>query len=82
MDYRVSYLLARTLYQTAPESGRDRPASADTRGHAFSAQTRCPDAELRAYVRRQQRLRNLPLRAREAMRPRAVIEKSPRPEHD
>jgi biofilm PGA synthesis N-glycosyltransferase PgaC len=75
MDYRVSYLLARTLYQTL----RNPAAIGLLGGYArarVQRQTRCPDAELRAYVRRQQRLRNLPLRAREAMRPRAVIEKS------
>jgi hypothetical protein len=31
------------------------------------------DTELRAYIRRQQSLRNLPLRIREALRPRAAL---------
>jgi poly-beta-1,6-N-acetyl-D-glucosamine synthase len=76
MEYRVSYLLARTIYQMA----RSPAAIGLLAGYARARVRRlprCPDSELRAYVRRQQRLRSLPLRAREAMRPRAVLEKSP-----
>ena len=76
MDYRVSYLFARTLFQSL----RNPAAVGLLAGYARARVRRlprCPDSELRAYVRRQQRLRSLPLRAREAMRPRAALDKSP-----
>jgi glycosyltransferase involved in cell wall biosynthesis len=72
MGYRFSYLLVRALYRML----RD-PSALGLLGGYLAARLRrlprCEDAELRAYVRRQQRLRNLPLRAREARRPRASL---------
>jgi poly-beta-1,6-N-acetyl-D-glucosamine synthase len=76
MGYRFSYLLARTLYQTLRNPAAVGLLAGYTRARVRRL-PRCPDAELRAYVRRQQRLRSLPLRAREAMRPRAVLDRSP-----
>jgi glycosyltransferase involved in cell wall biosynthesis len=74
MDYRVSYLFARTLFQALRNPAAVGLIAGYTRARV-RRQPRCPDSELRAYVRRQQRLRNLPLRAREAMRPRAVLDR-------
>lgn len=75
MDYRISYLFARTLFQALRHPAAVGLIAGYTRARV-RRQPRCPDSELRAYVRRQQRLRNLPLRAREAMRPRAVLDRS------
>jgi glycosyltransferase involved in cell wall biosynthesis len=75
MGYRVSYLLARTLYQTLRNPAAIGLLAGYTRARVRRL-PRCPDPELRAYVRRQQRLRSLPLRAREAMRPRGVLDRS------
>jgi biofilm PGA synthesis N-glycosyltransferase PgaC len=74
MDYRVSYLFARTLFQALRNPAALGLIAGYTRARV-RRQPRCADSELRAYVRRQQRLRNLPLRAREAMRPRAVLDR-------
>ena len=66
MGYRFLYLLARALYQA-----RRDPAHLAMIGSYLSAalrrEERCQDAEVRAYLREQQRLRRLPLRAREAL---------------
>jgi biofilm PGA synthesis N-glycosyltransferase PgaC len=72
MGYRFSYLAVRTLYRSL----RD-PASIGLLVGYLRARVRgkpqCSDASLRAYVRSQQRLRNLPIRIREALRPRAAL---------
>jgi len=72
MGYRISYLAIRTLFRL-PRS----PAAIGLMfGYAHarvSRSPRCLDAELRAYVRSHQQLRRLPLRAREALRPRAEL---------
>ena len=65
MDYRVSYLLARTLFRAA----REPSALAMLLGYAGAAAARspkCDDRSARAYLRSQQRLRRLPVRRREA----------------
>jgi biofilm PGA synthesis N-glycosyltransferase PgaC len=65
LGYRISYLLARTLWRARTE----RAAVAMLTGYVGAAwrhERRCPD-ELRAYLRREQRLRKLPLRVREAL---------------
>jgi poly-beta-1,6-N-acetyl-D-glucosamine synthase len=72
MSYRVSYLLARTLYRIP----RDPTAVGLLVGYGRALarrRPRCADPELRTYVREQQSLRRLPLRVREALRPRAVL---------
>jgi glycosyltransferase involved in cell wall biosynthesis len=66
MGYRPSYLVIRALFQAR----RDPAALAMVGGYAAAAlarQRRHRDREVRAYVRRQQRLRRLPARAREAL---------------
>jgi biofilm PGA synthesis N-glycosyltransferase PgaC len=66
MGYRFSYLILRALFH-AP---REPAALAMIAGYSSAAlrrQQRCPDAAARAYVRRQQSLRLLPLRAREVL---------------
>jgi poly-beta-1,6-N-acetyl-D-glucosamine synthase len=66
MGYRPSYLVIRSLYWAR----RDPAAVAMIYGYlaaALSAEGRHADPRVRAYVRRQQRLRRLPLRAREAL---------------
>ena len=66
MGYRFPYLLARALYQA-----RRDPAHLAMIGSYISAavrrEDRCQDAEVRSYLRDQQRLSRLPLRAREAL---------------
>ena len=65
MGYRPSYLIARTGYRAL----RDPAAVAILTGYVRSALLRGPrlaDARARAYLRETQRLRNLPLRSREA----------------
>jgi glycosyltransferase involved in cell wall biosynthesis len=66
MGYRVSYVLLRTLFRA-----RKDPAALSMLwsfvGAALRRQPTCPDPEVRAYLRRQQRLRNLPSRRREAL---------------
>ena len=65
LGYRISYLLARTLWRVRTE----RAAVAMLSGYASAALRREPrgPAELRAYLRREQRIRKLPLRLREAL---------------
>jgi biofilm PGA synthesis N-glycosyltransferase PgaC len=65
MGYRFSYLLIRTLYR----AWREPAALAMLWGYALPAvrhEPRCPDDQAREYLRRQQALRSLPARAREA----------------
>jgi biofilm PGA synthesis N-glycosyltransferase PgaC len=72
MGYRPSYLLVRTLYRTL----RDPAAVGLLIGYARARARRgprCADPALRDYVRAQQSWRRLPLRAREALRPRTVL---------
>lgn len=77
MGYRLSYLLLRTLYRTLQE-----PAAIALLGGYLAAslrrEPRCADADVRAYVRRAQSLREVPLRIREARRPRAAIDRRSR----
>ena len=64
MGYRPSYLLARTAYRVF----REPQAVMMLVGWAAAAlrrEPRLPDARVRRYLRDQQRIRNLPLRARE-----------------
>ena len=66
LDYRPSYLLARTAFRLRSE----RDAFAMVTAYVHSArrrEPRCPDAAVVAHVRDQQRLRQLPLRVREAL---------------
>ncbi len=65
LGYRFSYLVARTLWRARTE----RAAVAMLSGYAAAAlrrEPRCP-ADVRAYLRRGQRFRELPLRLREAL---------------
>jgi biofilm PGA synthesis N-glycosyltransferase PgaC len=76
LGYRVSYLIVRTLFRSV----RDPAAVGLLLGYARARLRRgpqCPDPELRAYARRQQRLRELPRRAGEALRPRAALPDRP-----
>jgi glycosyltransferase involved in cell wall biosynthesis len=64
MGYRFWYLLARALYQAR----RDPSAAALVWGYLAASLRRrpqCPDAAVRAHLRQQQRLRDLPARLRE-----------------
>jgi UDP-N-acetylglucosamine transferase subunit ALG13 len=65
MGYRPSYLLLRALWH-----GRREPAAlgllAGYAQAAVSGRSRCPDADARGYVRRQQAARRLGARLREA----------------
>ena len=66
MGYRPSYLVARTLFSAV----RDPAALAMIWGYASATagrRPRCPDAAARAWLRREQRLRALPVRALEAL---------------
>lgn len=65
LGYRVSYLLARTLWRARTE----RAAVAMLSGYATAAWRREPrgPAEVRAHLRSEQRFRKLPLRLREAL---------------
>jgi glycosyltransferase involved in cell wall biosynthesis len=66
LDYRVGYLLLRTLHWAR----KDIAALGMLRGYfgaALNREPRCKDEAIRAYVRQQQTLRNLPLRMREAL---------------
>ena len=72
MSYRVSYLLVRTLYRVV----RDPAAVGLLLGYARAAVNRrpkCADVEIRDYVRKQQAIRRLPRRIREARRTRAQL---------
>jgi cellulose synthase/poly-beta-1,6-N-acetylglucosamine synthase-like glycosyltransferase len=71
LHYRVGYLVLRALHQAR----RDPAALALLWGFASAAtrrEPRCEDAFVRAYIRRQQGLRELPLRMREALGRRAA----------
>lgn len=73
IGYRPSYLLVRTLYRTVQEPS----AIALLWGYlsaAIKREPRCADAEVRTHVRREQSLRLLPRRVREARRPRAAFD--------
>ena len=66
LGYRASYLLARALWR----GRKDRAALSMVPAYAAAAwrrEPRCPDERVRAYVRREQSLRKLPLRFREAL---------------
>jgi glycosyltransferase involved in cell wall biosynthesis len=66
LGYRPSYLLARVLYNSL----RDPAALAMLTGYLAAAaarERRCGDSEALEYLRRQQALRRLPDRAREAL---------------
>jgi poly-beta-1,6-N-acetyl-D-glucosamine synthase len=72
LAYRPSYLIIRTLFRSL----RDPASVGLLIGYARARARRepqCPDPELRAYVRGQQSLRQLPRRAREALRPRSTL---------
>ena len=72
MGYRVSYLTLRTLYRAL----RSPAALGLLVGYSrarIARQPQCSDTELRAYVRSEQSLRRLPVRVREALRPRATL---------
>lgn len=65
MGYRPSYLVFRAFYRSIHEPA----ALAMVWGYfraAVRRQPRCPDPEVRAWLRREQSLRRLPRRAREA----------------
>jgi biofilm PGA synthesis N-glycosyltransferase PgaC len=66
MGYRFSYLVFRALYR----SRQDLRALAMIAGFAGAVarrEPRCPDTEVRAHLRREQSLRKLPVRIREAL---------------
>jgi glycosyltransferase involved in cell wall biosynthesis len=66
IGYRPDYLVLRSLHYAR----HDPTAVAMIAGYAAAAirrAPRCPDDAVRAYVRRQQALRNIPLRMREAL---------------
>jgi glycosyltransferase involved in cell wall biosynthesis len=71
LGYRLDYLLLRAL-----NNARRDPAAlamiAGYAGAAFRRADRCPDDEVRSFVRSQQSLRQLPHRAREALGRRAA----------
>jgi glycosyltransferase involved in cell wall biosynthesis len=77
MGYRFSYLIVRTMYRIL----REPAAIGLLLGYARAALRRdpqCADTALRAYVREQQGLRNLPRRVRETLRTRApLVERAP-----
>ena len=73
MGYRFSYLLVRTLYRSL----QDPSAVALLWGYLAAAlrrQPTCADSDVRAYLRRAQSVRRLPLRIREARKPRASLD--------
>ncbi len=74
MGYRLSYLLVRTLYRSLQE-----PAAVGLLWGYIDArlrrETTCSDADVRAFIRRSQSFRRLPLRIREARRPRTQLDR-------
>jgi len=71
LGYRIGYMLLRSLNQAR----RDPAALTMLGGYAAAAlkrAERCPDDDVRSYVRTQQSLRQLPQRAREALGRRAA----------
>lgn len=71
MGYRFDYLLVRSLYRALREPAAVAMVWAYARA-ALARERRCADENARAYLREQQRLRRLPLRAREALGRRAA----------
>jgi GT2 family glycosyltransferase len=65
MDYRFSYLLARTAYRVVREPRAALMLVGWTRA-ALRREPRVRDVRVREYLRDQQRIRHLPLRLREA----------------
>jgi hypothetical protein len=66
MGYRFWYLVLRSLHRASIEIG----AIGLIWGYVSAwvrRRPRCPDEALRAYLRQQQRLRNVPQRRREAL---------------
>lgn len=66
MGYRFSYLLLRALWRATT----DAAALGMVYGYLSAAlrrEPRCPDAAVRAFLRREQTVRRLPLRLREAL---------------
>jgi glycosyltransferase involved in cell wall biosynthesis len=73
MGYRPLYLLAKTLFRSL----RDPLAAGIAAGYLRAAAARaprCADVAVRAFIRDQQRLSRLHLRAGESLRPRRVLE--------
>jgi hypothetical protein len=73
MGYRMSYIFVRTAFRMR----RDLAAVGIAHGYLSSALRREPqigDAAVRSHVRSRQRLRELPLRLREAVRPRRELD--------
>jgi cellulose synthase/poly-beta-1,6-N-acetylglucosamine synthase-like glycosyltransferase len=66
VGYRFSYLLTRALYRAVQEPSALAMLVGYSRA-AVGRQPRCPDSDVRAYLRSQQRLRDIPLRAREVL---------------
>jgi glycosyltransferase involved in cell wall biosynthesis len=69
MGYRLSYLVIRTLYRAMRKPSAVGLVVGFARA-SVKRRPRCADAELRAYVRKEQSLRRVPMRIREARRPR------------
>lgn len=66
MGYRLSYLLVRALWRAR----KDPAALAMVGGYAAAMarrDPRCPDSDVRAHLRAEQRARRLPLRLRESL---------------
>ena len=66
MGYRFTYLFARALYQARRDPAQLTMIVSYLRA-ALRREERCADADVRAHLRNQQRLRRLPVRAREAL---------------
>ncbi|HEV3477929.1 MAG TPA: glycosyltransferase family 2 protein [Gaiellaceae bacterium] len=66
MGYRISYLLLRALHRARHEPAALAMVIGFVRA-TLRREERCLDPAVRSYLRRQQRLRELPLRAREAL---------------
>ena len=74
MGYRFSYLLVRTLYRMLQQPAAVALLWGYLRA-SIQGQPRCSDAAVRAHVRRAQSWRRLPVRIREARRPRAAFDR-------
>ena len=66
MGYRFYYLAARALWRSAQDPAAISMVSGYARA-AIRRDARCPDAAVRAHLRREQSLRRLPLRVRESL---------------
>jgi cellulose synthase/poly-beta-1,6-N-acetylglucosamine synthase-like glycosyltransferase len=66
VGYRFSYLFMRTLFRAVQEPSALAMLAGYGRA-ALGRHPRCPDSDVRAYLRAQQRLRDLPVRAREVL---------------